>query len=45
MEGTVSYWIVANSWGLDFGMQGIFYILQGSDNSGIETAVAAAQFL
>jgi len=30
------YWICANSWGLSWGMQGIFWILRGTDECGIE---------
>ena len=33
------YWIVANSWGADWGISGFFWILRGSDECGIEDNV------
>jgi cathepsin B len=35
------YWLVANSWGTDWGMSGWFKILRGADECGIEEAMCA----
>jgi cathepsin B len=35
------YWIVANSWNADWGNQGYFNILRGSDECGIEDEIVA----
>ena len=32
----VDYWIVANSWNPDWGVDGFFYIRRGTDECGIE---------
>jgi cathepsin B len=32
----VKYWLAANSWGTDFGDKGVFRIVRGKDESGIE---------
>jgi cathepsin B len=39
-EGT-PYWLVANSWNYDWGDNGTFKILRGSDHCGIESGVVA----
>ncbi|GIQ89219.1 peptidase C1A, partial [Kipferlia bialata] len=41
MEGSVPYWTVANSWGPDWGEDGFFRILRGSNECGIEADIYA----
>jgi len=43
VEGTTSYWLVANSWNEDWGDKGFFKILRGSDECGIESGVVAGE--
>ncbi|KAI6232251.1 Cathepsin B-like cysteine proteinase [Aphelenchoides besseyi] len=38
-ENQVPYWIIANSWNVDFGEDGYFRILRGSNECGIESGV------
>jgi len=40
-ENGTPYWMVANSWGTDWGMAGWFKILRGADECGIEEAMCA----
>lgn len=40
-EGGVPYWLCANSWNTDWGDNGFFKILRGSDHCGIESEVVA----
>uniref|UniRef100_A0A8D8UDP7 Cathepsin B n=1 Tax=Cacopsylla melanoneura TaxID=428564 RepID=A0A8D8UDP7_9HEMI len=35
------YWLIANSWNTDWGDNGLFKILKGSDECGIENSIAA----
>ncbi|XP_042216685.1 uncharacterized peptidase C1-like protein F26E4.3 [Homarus americanus] len=39
----VKYWLVANSWGKDWGENGLFKIRRGTNESGIETFVLAVR--
>nr|ACO14731.1 Cathepsin B precursor [Caligus clemensi] len=41
MEKGTPYWLVANSWNTDWGDNGTFKILRGSDHCGIEDSVVA----
>merc|ERR1712062_801708 len=40
-ENGTPYWLVANSWNYDWGDNGTFKILRGSDHCGIESSVVA----
>jgi len=40
-EGTIKYWICANSWGTGWGEQGFFRILRGTNECSIETGALA----
>lgn len=40
-ENGTPYWMVANSWGTDWGLSGFFKILRGADECGIEEAMCA----
>uniref|UniRef100_A0A8R1EF30 Pept_C1 domain-containing protein n=1 Tax=Caenorhabditis japonica TaxID=281687 RepID=A0A8R1EF30_CAEJA len=42
-ESGSPYWLVANSWGTDWGESGFFKILRGVDECGIESAVVAGK--
>jgi cathepsin B len=41
VEDNTPYWLVANSWGANWGMGGFFKIVRGSNNCGFETYVYA----
>lgn len=41
VENDTPYWLVANSWNTDWGNNGFFKILRGSDECGIENQVNA----
>jgi cathepsin B len=38
-EGGADYWLVANSWNSDWGLNGFFKILRGVDHLGIESKI------
>ncbi|MEQ2216980.1 hypothetical protein XENOCAPTIV_028057, partial [Xenoophorus captivus] len=40
-ENGVPYWLCANSWNTDWGDNGFFKILRGSDHCGIESEMVA----
>lgn len=41
-EGATKYWIVANSWNSEFGENGFFRIVRGTDECGIESQAVVA---
>ncbi|VVC33805.1 Cysteine peptidase, cysteine active site,Peptidase C1A, papain C-terminal,Cysteine peptidase [Cinara cedri] len=41
VEDSIPYWLVANSWNYDWGQNGFFKILRGSDECGIEGQINA----
>lgn len=41
VENNTPYWLVANSWNSDWGDNGFFKILRGSDECGIEGQINA----
>lgn len=41
VENGTPYWLIANSWNTDWGDNGYFKILRGSDHLGIESSISA----
>jgi cathepsin B len=41
VSSNTPYWIVANSWNEDWGLQGMFWIKRGNDECGIESSIVA----
>lgn len=41
VENNTPYWLVANSWNEDWGLQGFFKIRRGNDECGIESEIVA----
>jgi cathepsin B len=41
VDGSTPYWIIANSWNTDWGNNGFFNMLRGSDECGIESGIVA----
>ena len=41
VENGTPYWLIANSWNTDWGDNGFFKIVRGSDHCGIESDIAA----
>jgi len=44
-ESGTDYWLVANSWNPDWGLNGFFKIKKGSDECGIEDNIVAGTFI
>ena len=43
-EGGEAYWLVKNSWNNEWGAAGLFKILKGADECGIESSISAIDF-
>ena len=43
-EGGEAYWLVKNSWNNEWGAAGLFKILKGVDECGIESSISAIDF-
>ncbi|GMR62971.1 hypothetical protein PMAYCL1PPCAC_33166, partial [Pristionchus mayeri] len=41
VDGTTPYWLVANSWNMDWGENGLFRIIRGTNECGFEDAMVA----
>jgi len=41
VDGSTPYWIIANSWNTNWGMNGFFWMIRGDDNCGIESQISA----
>jgi len=41
-EEGVKYWVVQNTWGTDWGMDGYMYFKRGTDVGGIESIASSA---
>jgi len=44
-ENGTDYWLVANSWNPDWGLNGFFKIKKGSDECGIEDGIVAGTYI
>jgi cathepsin B len=41
VEKGTPYWLLANSWNNDWGLNGMFKIIRGKDHCGIESSIVA----
>lgn len=41
VENGAKYWLIANSWNMDWGDKGLIKILRGENHCGIESEVVA----
>ncbi|CAJ0594667.1 unnamed protein product [Cylicocyclus nassatus] len=44
-SGTIPYWLVANSWNTDWGENGFFRIIRGTDECGIESNIVGGHLI
>ena len=43
VENNEDYWLVSNSWGVEWGMEGFFKILRGTNEAEIESGIIAGK--